>query len=390
MVAMGTAVSRRVAPVVAVTATLFAAAAAHAAIPASGTVVEGIGPSFGRIGTSGAAVKARLGLVCAPTSVGGATRRCFNSLSSAVNYSQVDGAGKVEAWSFNTGAWKTPRGVGLGSRIAAVPAAYGKRLSVRRTRVWTYMYLRQTVAGQPRVTFFLGRTKVGDVVQLAVYREWRQILRPVVPVTPAGRDLAVRLIDVAPRETWQVEVRAPWQGFTTLPKVRADVRGNATVVLSRRGGTLAQILAVRPAGTASPVTLTFRVRGLQRTTTVTAKVALPPPPTLSYSLPLMSEAAPGTVTVAAMEPLASYGLSAEWVCPNGVAGRIEDATVDPIFSTRGSDQTVAVDAGAIRNEVFSPDCAGDPGPATVPVTLVLSRATERVAQITVPLSGTPS
>jgi hypothetical protein len=378
-----------VAPIVAVIAALLAAASAQAAIPASGTVVEGIGPSFGRIGTSGAAVKARLGLVCAPVSVGGAARRCFNSLSSAVNYPQIDGAGRIEAWSFSTGAWTTSRGVGLGSRIAAVRAAYGRALSVRRTPVWTYMTLRRTIAGQPRVTLLLGRTKVGDVVQLAVWRERRQILRPVAPVTPAGSDLSVRLIDVAPRETWQVEVRAPWQTFTTLPKVRADTNGNATVVLPRRRGTLAQILAVRPAGTASPVTLTFRVRGVDRTTTTRVRVALPPPPTLSYSLPVMSEADPGTVTVAGMEALASYGLSAEWACPTGAAGRIEDAAADPIFSTAGPDQTVAVDAASISADAFDPSCAGSPAPPTLPVTLVLSRSTERVAQITVTLSGAP-
>ena len=55
------------------------------------------------------------------------------------------------------------------------------------------------------MTLFLGRTKVGDVVQLAVWRERRQILRPVLAV------------------------RAPWQGFTTLPAGRADVAGDATV-----------------------------------------------------------------------------------------------------------------------------------------------------------------
>ena len=390
MAAVGATVCRRVAPVVAVGAALMMAGAAQAAIPAGGTVVEGIGPSFGRIGTSGAAVRARFGLACAPASVGGATRRCFNSLSSAVNYAEVDGAGKVDAWSFNTGAWKTPRGVGIGSRIAAVPAAYGRRLKVRRTPVWTYMTLRRTVGGQPRVTLFLGRTKVGDVVQLAVYREWRLILRPVLAVTPEGRDVAVRLLDAAPRETWQVDVKAPWQKYTTLPKVRADRKGNATVVLSRRGGTLAQILAVRPPGTASPVTLTFRVRGVNTTTTATARVALPPPPTLTYSQSVISEAAPGTITVAAMEPAAAYSLTAEWVCPSGATGSSDDATIDPIFSTRGPDQTAAVDAESIRNDVFSPDCAGDPGPATVPVTFVLWRSSERVAQITVPLSGAPA
>ena len=242
---------RRLGPVVMAAAAIACAGSAQAAIPASGTVVEGIGPSVGRIGTSGAAVAGRLGLVCRPASVGGSTKRCFTSLSAALNYAEVEGSGKIEAWSFSDGSWRTPRGVGLGSSIAAVRAVYGARLSVRVTRVWTYMRLRRTVAGLPRVTFFLGRTKVGDVVQLAVWREHRQILRPVVAVTPAGRDLSIRLIDVAPKETWRVDVKAPWQEYATLPPVRTDARGNAIVVLPRRSGALAQILATRPAGTSS-------------------------------------------------------------------------------------------------------------------------------------------
>jgi hypothetical protein len=77
-------------------------------------------------------------------------------------------------------------------------------------------------------------------------------------------------------------------------------------------------------------------------------------------------------------------------CPAGGAGRLDDAADDPIFSTAGPSQTVAVDAVSIRADAFDPACAGDPAPATLPVTLVLSRSGERVAQVTVPLSGADS
>jgi len=198
---------RSVAPVVVLAAALLAAAPAQGAIPAGGAVVEGIGPSLGPIDTPGAALVKRLGLACAPASTGGATRRCYTSLDSALNYAEVNGGGKIDAWSFTTGAWRTPRGVGLGSSIAAI------------------------------------------------------------------------------------------------------------------------------------------------------------------------------------EPMAPYELSAEWACANGAPGRIADAATEPIFSTAGPVQTVPVDAEAIGFRVFSPECFPAPAPASVPVTLVLTSLTERVAQVTVPLAA---
>ena len=133
---------------------------------------------------------ARLGLRCAPVFQGSATRRCYNGLRDAgAGFVSVDGAGKIEAWTFYTGRWNTGHGVGRGSTIAAVRAAYGRRLSVRRTKAWTYLDLRQTIAGQPRLTSFLGRTRYGDIVTLTIQRVRRDIIRPTQAVDPAGQDL---------------------------------------------------------------------------------------------------------------------------------------------------------------------------------------------------------
>ena len=132
---------------------------AGAAIPASGVARDSVGPAGVTIGTPAAAAIARWHLVCAgrPTEP---VRRCFTSLRRGVNWVEIDGAGKVQALVWGEGAWRTQRGVGLGSRIGAVKAAYGRSLAVRTTPVWTYMSLRRTVRGQVRVTGFLGRTTV--------------------------------------------------------------------------------------------------------------------------------------------------------------------------------------------------------------------------------------
>lgn len=375
---------------------LIAIGAATAAIPASGRAPAGVGPAFGRIGTSGTKVTAKLGLKCAPASRGSATRRCYNGLRDAGDgFVSINGAGKIEAWTFYTGRWKTGHGVGRGSTIAAVRAAYGKKLRVRRTKTWTYLDLRQTIAGQPRLTSFIGRTRYGDIVTLSIQRVRRDIIRPAQAVTPAGQDLVLRFIDFPPRETITPQASLTGQiGSTTLPAIRTDARGAATLTLPRTGSALAQLLASRTAPGAAPLTLKVEVPGVTRRPT-SVQVALPAPPTLSYDLPVMSSATPGTLRVAAPEPLTTYVVSAGWTCRDGTLGRAAEVTQDPLYSPDGADVTAAPDVDAIRGGLFNADCSGTPTPATARVTLTLSRSgtsgdvttLDPVGQITVTVSS---
>jgi hypothetical protein len=379
-----------------VAAGLIAAAPALGAIPASGRVTAGVGPAFGPIGSSGAAAVARLHLRCGRRATGTAVRRCHDGLRRAGGgVLQLDGAGRVQAWTFSTGRWTTERGVGRGSTIAAVRRAYGSTLRVRRNRTWTYLDLTQTIAGQRRLTRFVGRTARGDIVTLSVARVRRSIIRPAQALIPAGVDPVLRFIDFAPRATLRPEVRAPWLSRPVdLGSVRTDARGAATLVVAR-GGALAQALAARPAGTPSPVTLGFGVAGVRRT--ATAQVALPAPPTLAYDLAVMSEATPGTITVRNPEPRTTYRLTAAWTCLDGSPGESADVSLDPIYSETGADTTAEADVGAIRGGLFNADCTGPVSPATHPVTFILSRdrggsgevpgPLDAVAQFTVPLSS---
>ena len=371
---------------------LIAAAPAAAAIPASGRVTAGVGPAFAPIGSSGVAAAAGLNLQCARRSRATATRRC--RANGAVL--RIDGAGRVQEWTFSAGRWVTERGVGRGSRIAAVRRAYGPALRVRRTRTWTYLDLNRTIAGQRRLTRFVGRTRGGHIVTLSVARVRRNIIRTAPAPTPADQDPALQLVDFAPRATLRVVARAPWLTRPVeVASLRTDRRGGATVTVAR-GGALAQVLSARPAGTASPVTVTFSVAGLRRTAAVA--IALAPPPTLAYDRAVMSEADPGTLTVRDSEPRTAYGLTARWTCVDGSPGEAAQVSQDPIYSETGADATAVADVGAIRGGLFNADCTGAVSPATYPITLILSRERggtdadvpgplDAVAQITVTLSS---
>jgi len=381
-----------------VAAGLIAAGPATAAIPASGSAPAGIGPSFGRIGTSGAKAVARLHLRCAPVSTGSAARRCYNGLRNAGDgFVSIDGAGRIEAWTFYTGRWNAGHGVGRGSTIRAVRRAFGTKLTVRVTKSWTYLTLRRTIAGQPRRTLFIGRTKYGDIVTLAIQRDRRNIIRAPQAVTPVGQDLVVNFIDFAPRATIIPELRVSGQPRSTLlPAIRTDARGAATLTLPRSSGTLAQWLATRPTAQ-QPLTLFVGASGV-RGRTVTVQVAGAKPPALSYDLPVMSAATPGTLTITGPEPLATYVVSASWTCRDRTTGRVDEATQDPITSTNGADITAVPDVDAIRGGLFNADCTGNPTPATAPVTLTLLRRAQSgdaitlapVTQITVTVSSVES
>lgn len=344
--------------------------AAQAAIPASGVVRESAGPAGVTIGTPAAAAIARWHLVCAgrPSEP---VRRCFSSLRHAVNWVEIDGAGRVQALVWGEGAWRTRRGVGLGSRIGAVKAAYGRALTVRTTPVWTYMSLRRTVGGQVRVTGFLGRTKVGDVVQMYVTRERRRLLSAAPATVPAGAGFAVVLTDWGPREIIDLDVRMPWdQGFgEDLGRVRVGRDGTARLSVGATG-ILASTLARRPPGTAGPVVA--RIVAGDRHATVA--LALPGPPALAVTPGTLPADGAATVTVTGAEPAGAYEVDAEWTCPaTGATGRRQGLETDPLGAPAGGTVTGTLDASGVTFGLFDESCAGPAPPVALPATLVLYR-----------------
>ncbi|HTI33617.1 MAG TPA: hypothetical protein VL422_08060 [Miltoncostaea sp.] len=349
---------------------LAACGAAQAAIPASGVVREAEGPAAVTIGMPGSVAIARWHLVCAgrPTEP---VRRCYSSLHHAVNWVEIDGAGRVQALVWGEGGWRTSHGVGLGSRIAAVKAAYRRALIVRTTPVWTYMTLRRTVHGQVRVTGFLGRTKVGDVVQMYVTRERRRLLSIAPPSVPATTGFAVVLRDWGPREIIDLDLRMPWdQGFgEDLGRVRVARDGTGRLAVGATG-IVAQVLARRPAGTHGPVMATV-VAGDRR---ATVALALPAPPALAVSPSLLPADGGGTVTVTGAEPSGQYEVDGEWTCPaTGRPGRYQGVTEDPLGTPAGGTLTGTLDASGVDFALFDQACAGPAPPDALPATLALYR-----------------
>ena len=344
--------------------------AAEAAIPASGVVQESAGPAGVTIGTPAAAAIARWHLVCAgrPTEP---VRRCYTSLRHGVNWVEIDGAGRVQALVWGEGAWRTRRGVGLGSRIGAVKAAYGRSLTVRTTPVWTYMSLRRTVRGQVRVTGFLGRTKVGDVVQMYVTRERRRLLSAVPAAVAAGAGFAVTLTDWGPREIIDLDLRMPWdRGFgEDLGRVRVARDGTARLAVGATG-IVATTIARRPAGTTGPVVA--RIVAGDRRATVT--LALPVPPALAVTPGTLPADGAATATVTGAEPAGEYEVDAEWTCPaTGATGRRQGLADDPLGAPAGGTLTGVLDASGVNFGLFDEACAGPAPPEALPATLVLYR-----------------
>ena len=61
---------------------------------------------------------------------------------------------------------------------------------------------------------FLGRTKVGDIVQLYVLHERRQLIAADPATVPSGQGFSIVLTDWEPRVAFPVELKLPWdRGF---------------------------------------------------------------------------------------------------------------------------------------------------------------------------------
>ena len=360
--------------IVAASALAAAAAPAGAAIPASGTVVEGSGPAAVTIGTPAAVAIGRWGLVCRVVSPASKAKRCFSSLNRAINWVEISGAGRVSALIWGEGGWRTRRGVGLGSSIAAVKSAYRGSLKVRTTKVWTYMTLRKVVRGQVRVTGFLGRTKVGDVVQLYVLHERRRLLATDPATVPSGQGFFVVLTDWAPREPVEIEIQMPWEATfgESIGKVAVgrDGRGRRRVAGT---GLLAGLLARRPAGTLGPVVARVGTGNGIGDLRATVRLELPAPPAIAVSPGVLPADGTAQLTVTGAEASGRYELDAEWTCPLGANGRRQGIEEDEITAPLGGTITAALDASTVNFGLFDEACAGPAPPEALPATLVLVR-----------------
>ena len=360
--------------ILAASALVVAAAPAGAAIPASGTVVEGSGPAAVTIGTPAAVAIGRWGLVCQVVSRASGAKRCFSSFNRAINWVEISGDGKVSGLVWGEGGWRTRRGVGIGSSIAAVKAAYRGSLKVRTTKVWTYMTLRKVVRGQVRVTGFLGRTKVGDVVQFYVVHEWRQLLAVAPATVPSGQGFSVVLTDWLPREPREIEIQMPWDTRfgESIGKVAVgrDGKGRRRVPAT---GLLAGLLARRPAGTPSPVVARVGTGNGVGDLHTTVRLELPAPPTISVAPALLPADGTAVLTVSGAEPSGRYELDAEWTCPLGGTGRRQGVEQDEITAPLGGTITAALDASTVNFGLFDEACAGAAPPDSLPATLVLYR-----------------
>ncbi len=360
---------------------------ARAAIPARGTVIEGIGPAALPIGSTEARMRARWGrLVCRPVAGFGADaspeRRCYNSLRRALSWIDLEGDRRVAGFTWTEPGWKTTRGVGVGSRIAQVTRAYGRRSMIRRTPVWTYFEIVRKVRGQTRVTGFIGRTKVGDIVTMYVVRRRLEIVRPQPAVLPPGAPLDIALMDFPPLARVELEIKLPW---LTRPETIGETRIGRNGIgrlLIPSGGTVASLLARRPAGTTGTVRARIRQRAALRPQWVNLGLQVPAPPSIVTAPGPLSGDVAGSVTLNGLEAQGRYTLTAEWTCPSSGAPESRNATTDliPMLEGGGS-QVVAVDSPTFAFAMFGSVCAGPAPPAQLPVTLVLSRATQGSAPL---------
>ncbi|MGD9571272.1 MAG: hypothetical protein AB7V62_05260 [Thermoleophilia bacterium] len=387
---------RRRGPAAAVAVVLLAApAAGQAAIPASGTIVEGSGPAAAPVGSSGAAAAARLGVACLPA----LSRRARVSWCGRGGATfEVDAAGRIASWRFTAPAadgWRTRAGLGPGGSLAAARARLRGRATVTRAAGSVSYTTRRTVRGAVRVTVVTGRERAGRIARVVVAVRPRRILA-AAPSGPAP-GLRVALRDFAPREPVRISARAPWQRpvhAVVVGTPRAGLGGRGALVVPAGAGPLARVLALRPAGTPSPVRLLVTARGAR---TAAVLVPLPPPPTIAPVAGTVAEDAPGGVVVTGGETGADYRVDASWSCPAGPPGALEDVS-DAVVVRRPGPVTVPLTVAYDQAGIFGPACRGAAAPAPAEVTLTLVRrgrtaagadSPEAVARTTVVVAPSP-
>jgi hypothetical protein len=226
----------------------------------------------------------------------------------------------VREINFVSPGWRTRRGIAEGSRIAATRRTYGPRLLFNRRPVWTYMGLVGRAGSIPTAALLIGRTKIGDVYDISVFRVYRSLLSGPASVDDGG-DLTLQLADWPPRTTLPVKVIAPWSRSTMIDgEARMDASGEGTATIA--GSAIAGLLAERPPGTRGPVCLMARMETaefdpalrLLPPKRVSVDVPLPPPPTLTASKALVVAPGDFTLTLAGLER-SEYRLREEWSCP---------------------------------------------------------------------------
>ena len=229
------------------------------------------------------------------------------------------------------------------------------------------------------MTGFLGRTKVGDVVQMYVLHERRRLLATDPATVPSGQGFSVVLTDWLPREPVEIEIRMPWDTGSARASgkvaVGRDAKGRRRVAAT---GLLAGLLARRPAGTPEPGRRAGRHRQRRRR----------PPHDRAHSRcrpaddrrrrrPSCRPTATTQLTVSGAEPSGRYELDAEWTCP----ARRRPAAARASSRTRSRRRWAgrsprAVDASTVNFGLFDEACAGATPPDSLPATLVLYRVGE--------------
>ena len=201
--------------------TIALAGTAAAAPPSSAVLVTGVGVAGVSIGSPVAQVKRAWGVRCFAARPGEGDGSCqgITKVGGALYIAQVsfDQNGKVTAVTARDPRWRTRGGVGAGMTIARLRAAYGARLDARVTRVWSYFEVPSTVGGQRRLTSFLGRTKVGDVVSVTITNDTPRVLRATA--RPGG-GMTVTGTGFSPLADYDLRVSVPW-GHEDLPATRA-------------------------------------------------------------------------------------------------------------------------------------------------------------------------
>ena len=366
---MRSAIRQAVLPILAAMCVLSFAGSGRAAFPTSATVREGVGGGGVTIGMPIAQAVRTWNLKCPRSRPGDGLRDC-QMVSGGRRFVQqvgVDQLGRVSSVTFRDPGFRTSRGIALGDRIAKLRSAYGSKLRSRITRVWSYFELDRRVGGQLRRTSFLGRTKVGDVVEFTV----AQVRKPRLALSrPADGGLVVALTGWFPLADVPLTLSLgsdPLSRSVELGTGRTDRRG-ALAFRDPPFGVVDELAARRV-----PVTATVRAPELYdslvkrsprvRATVLITTVPTPPPPTLTVA-PSRASGPDASVAVSLTGGAGLFVLVARWTCG-------ADPPVEMSVETLPGSSTTSVSLQFLRSARFSPACVGATPPAELPLTLVL-------------------
>ena len=237
------------------------------------------------------------------------------------------------------------------------------------------MSLRRTVRGQVRVTGFLGRTKVGDVVQMYVTRERRRLLSRGAGRRPGGRRLRR-----GPHRLGAEGAHRPrtcgCRGTGASARTSGACAWRATAPRRLAGGRHRDRWPTHARAPARRARTGRSWRGSSRATAARrSTLALPGPPALAVTPGTLPADGAATVTVTGAEPAGEYEVDAEWTCPaTGATGRRQGLEPTTRWARPpGGTLTGVLDASGVNFGLFDEACAGPAPPEALPATLVLYR-----------------